>query len=103
MRRTRYLTWVFLVLSLAFFTIRDFRYALEAPLASLWSERMLSWFTAGASGPRYTPWLARLYTLERYVSPAQLVALADEAAGRGDSEFAAFAALNETAPSHWVC
>ncbi len=91
MRKTRYVTWVFLVLSLAFFTIRDFRFALEAPLASLWAERTIG----SSSWPlRYSPWLARLYTLDRYVSHAKLVALADEAARRGDSEFVALAALN---------
>ena len=89
MRRTRFMTWVFLVLALAFFLLRNFRYALEAPLASVWAERMF-----GIGPLAYTPWLARLYALERYVSRPKLVAMADEAARRGDSEFVAFAALN---------
>ena len=32
MRRTRFMTWFFLTLSLAFFCMRDFRVALETPL-----------------------------------------------------------------------
>jgi Flp pilus assembly protein TadD len=94
MRRTRYMTWVFLILSLAFFTIRDFRFALEAPLASLWAERLLGLDRDLSPKLQYTPWLARLYTLDRYAPPAQLIALADDAAQRGDTEFVAFAAMN---------
>lgn len=94
MRRTRFMTWVFLVLALAFFLVRNFRYALEAPLASLWEERMFSLDRMMSSGSEYTPWLARRFTLERYASRSKLVAMADEAARRGDSDFVAFAALN---------
>jgi hypothetical protein len=87
MRRTRFMSWFFLVLSLSFFLVRDFRFALEAPLANLWWARLNTF-------PRIpSPRLAKLYTLERYVSTAKLRALAEKAAERGDSRFVAFAAL----------
>ncbi len=82
MHRTRFMSWLFLVLASGFFLVRDFRFALEAPLANF------SW--RGEIPSR----LARLYSLERYVSAGKLRSLAEEAARRGDSKFVAFAALN---------
>ncbi len=93
MRRTRFMSWFFLVLSLAFFLVRDFRFALEAPLASHWLTMR---FSPGSSleGPPKPSRLDNLYTLKRYASTEKLKALAEEAARRGDSKFVAFAALN---------
>ncbi len=114
MRRTRFMTWVFFLLSLAFFAVRDFRWALEAPLvASLpefWtgeygaaalsaseaaradlrlplSERMILLLGAGRA-------LDHLYTLERYATSERLREMAGEAERRGDASFLAFAALH---------
>lgn len=93
MRRTRFMTWSFLVLSLAFFLVRDFRFALEAPLANYWYTTRFS-LASLLEGPPKPSHLERLYTLKRYASSEKLQALAEEAARRGDSNFVAFAALN---------
>jgi len=92
MRRTRFMSWLFLVLSLAFFLVRDFRFALEAPLANYWWQTQFSW-AAIEKGPKPSR-LENLYTLKRFASTQKLVALADEAGRRGDNKFVAFAALN---------
>ncbi len=88
MRRTRFMSWFFLVLSLAFFLVRDFRFALEAPLVNFVIST-----TPFFEPPQY-PRLAKLYTLERYVSTEELRGLAAEAARQRDNDFVAFAALN---------
>jgi hypothetical protein len=93
MRRTRFMSWSFLVLSLAFFAVRNFRYALEAPLANSWWESQFSMEVLLSGGPRHSR-LENLYTLKRYASPEKLLALADEAARNGDNDFVAFVALN---------
>ncbi len=80
MRRTRLMSWFFLVLSLSFFASRSFRYALEAPLAGQWWKEPPALFY-------------RLFTLRRYVSTEQFRGMSEEAARRGDAEFTAFAAL----------
>ncbi len=92
MRRTRFMSWFFLALSLAFFFVQDFRFALEAPLANYVHAR---WERAIFSGtPEAPARLEKLYTLERYVSYPELIRLADEASQRGDAKFVAFAALS---------
>lgn len=93
MRRTRFMSWLFLVLSLAFFMVRDFRFALEAPLANYWWNTQFSW-AAIEKGPAKPSRLENLYTLKRYASTQKLLTLAEEAARRGDNKFVAFAALN---------
>ncbi len=92
MRRTRFMSWFFLALSLAFFFVRDFRFALEAPLANYVYARQMAAIFSGA--PKPPARLEKLYTLERYVSYPDLIRLADEAAQRGDAKFVAFAALS---------
>ena len=77
MRRTRFMSWFFLILALGFFLVPEFRHALEAPLANFWSSRYKN-----------------LHTLDRYVSPKKLLTLANEALQKGDNQFVAFAALN---------
>jgi hypothetical protein len=115
MRRTRFMTWFFVVLSLAFFCVGDFRVALEAPLVALLPDVWTGDFGAAAVARKAGEWFAewkrsawrfhlldwgtarileRLYTLERYVTPQQLRRLAYEAEQRGDSQFMAFAALH---------
>ncbi len=111
MRRTRFMTWFFLVLSLAFFCVRDFRRALEAPAFVLlpsdyWSgefgaARTAEEGRAGISSLRFfllkrgtARMLERLYTLERYVTPQGLLQMAQDADKRGDGQFVAFAALH---------
>ncbi len=93
MRRTRFMSWFFLVLSLAFFMVRDFRYALEAPLADYYWQSQLS-FAVLMEGTPPPSRLENLYTLQRYVTTEKLIALADQAVRAGDSDFVAFAALN---------
>jgi hypothetical protein len=92
MRRTRFMSWFFLVLSLAFFRVRDFRYALEAPLANYWQTSQFrgAWLNGQPGHSR----LENLFTLKRYASPEKLIALADEAARNGDNDFVAFVVLN---------
>jgi hypothetical protein len=90
MRRTRFMSWFFLVLSLGFFFVRDFRHALETPLADYWWAHQINTLDR----PAKPSLLTRLYTLRRYVSAEELRALAEEAATRGDNKFVAFAALN---------
>jgi tetratricopeptide (TPR) repeat protein len=94
MRRTRFMSWIFLVLSLAFFRVHDFRAALEAPLISLLPDysKVVAPEVYGNPGPLGGLW--KLYTLDRYVSAAQLDRMAQEAELRGDSQFMAFAALH---------
>lgn len=92
MRHTRFMSWFFLALSLAFFFVRDFRYALEAPLANYVYTRWFAAILNGTPGP--PPRLEKLYTVERYVSYPQLIRLADQAAQRGDAKSVAFAALS---------
>lgn len=92
MRRTRFMSWFFLALSLAFFFVRDFRFALEAPLANYVYERLMAGILSGTRKPPAR--LERLYTLERYISYPELIHLADEAAQRGHAKFVAFAALS---------
>ena len=93
MRRTRFMSWLFLVLSLAFFMVRDFRYALEAPLANYWWQSQFNMDVLMAGGPKPSR-LDNLFTLKRYASTEQMLALAEEANRKGDSDFVAFAALN---------
>jgi len=107
------MTWFFLVLSLAFFLVRGFRPALEAPLiALLLPEYWTAEYGAAAATKRtyqelgQSDWrvrlldagtgrvLERLYTLERYVTPEQLRHMGVDAEKRGDTEFMAFAALH---------
>ncbi len=88
MRRTRFTSWVFLFLSLAFFLVRHFRQALEVPLANIWSIRFRS-----GSWEETSRGLGRLFTLARYAPPNRLRKMAEDALLRGDDEFAAFAAL----------
>jgi len=92
-RRTRFMSWLFLVLSLAFFMVPDFRYALEAPLANYWWQTQFS-MDVLLAGEAKSSRLENLYTLKRYVSAEKMLALADDANRKGDSEFVAFAALN---------
>jgi hypothetical protein len=89
-RRTRFMSWFFLVLGLAFFALPDFRRALEAPLAGVY-----------LSQPDRFSGLARFFTLPRYVSNDELLDLAREADDRGESDFPAFAALNLPTAIAW--
>lgn len=73
MRRTRFMSLCFLVLSLAFFGVREFRWALEAPVLGAAS----GWWTQ--RGP---------------LSPERLLAFAREAEARGDAAGLAFVALH---------
>lgn len=90
MRRTRFISWFFLVLGLAFFALPNFHRALESPLAGLYF-----------SHPAQFPGLARFFTLRRYVSNDGLLGQARAADERGDSQFTAFAALNLPAGAAW--
>ncbi|MDA2913158.1 hypothetical protein MYX77_04225 [Acidobacteriia bacterium AH_259_A11_L15] len=93
MRRTRFITWFFLALSLGFFLLRDFRVALEMPLLN-WAAAQ---FRADQEAeflnkppPQKFPWVERRFTLERYVSPEELRRRAEA----GDARLKAFAALH---------
>ncbi|MBI4165932.1 MAG: hypothetical protein HY508_09395 [Acidobacteria bacterium] len=113
MRRTRFMTWFFVVLSLAFFCLRDFRRALETPLVALlpwgWTGGFEALEDVGMMEQSYayfkvSPWrlwllrlgtgriLRRFYTLERYATPDELRRMANEAEKTRDYEFMAFAA-----------
>jgi len=115
MRRTRFMTWFFVVLSLAFFCLRDFRRALETPLVALlpwgWTGGYEASEDVGVIEESYamfnvSPWrlrllrlgtgriLSRFYTLERYATPDELRRMANEAEKTRDYEFMAFAALH---------
>lgn len=114
MRRTRFMTWFFLALSLTFFCMREFRVALETPLLfylpSGWTGEYGS---LESSRELYTGWgvqfslplrileatgvagrLDRRFTLERYASPDQFRRMTRTAEQQGDGEFPAFAALH---------
>lgn len=93
MRRTRFMSWLFLVLSLAFFMVPDFRYALEAPLANYWWQSQFNMDVLMAGEPKPSR-LENLFTLKRYATAEQMLGLAEEANRKGDSDFVAFAALN---------
>lgn len=93
MRRTRFMSWLFLVLSMAYFMVPNFRYALEAPLANYWWQSQFNMEVLMAGEPR-TSRLENLFTLKRYATAEQMLALAEEANRKGDSDFVAFAALN---------
>lgn len=93
MRRTRFITWFFLALSLGFFLLRDFRVALEMPLlnwaaAQFYTEREAEFLNKPP--PQKFPWLERRFTLERYLSPEELRRRAEV----GDARLKAFAALH---------
>lgn len=90
MRRTRFISWFFLVLGLAFFALPEFRRALEAPLARLYFSQ-----------PARYPGLARFFTLKRYVSDEELLQMGRAADERGDSDLTAFAALNLPTGTAW--
>ncbi len=96
MPSTRLSTWLLLLLSLAFFFVRAFRQAVEAPLANVWwvgtYAQTLSRGSA-YSKAEPSPWLARLFTVSRYASPERLRTMADDALRRKDYEFVAFATL----------
>jgi hypothetical protein len=83
MRRTRFMTWFFLLFSLAFFLVPDFRYALEVPA---FNHAVLTQLYASDEAS-----LPPRFTLARFVSPQALVRLAESA---GDPRLAAFASLH---------
>jgi hypothetical protein len=106
------MTWFFLALSLAFFCVRDFRPVLEAPVALLLPEIWTGEYGA-SEWSRYIAmeldqrtWqvglinlgtgriLDRLFTLQRYTTPAGFRQMARNAEQTGDTEFMAFAALH---------
>lgn len=83
MRRTRYMSLIFLALSLAFFFVRDFRWALQVPL--------LEW--------RYERWTQRFMRMEGPVEPLPVLseeqfAQLEQDAQRGDASALAFLALH---------
>ena len=112
MRRTRFMTWFFLTLSLAFFCMRDFRVALETPLLfslpAFWTgehgslERGREFYASiGCSLPLpfrildrmgLAGHLNRRFTLERYLSLYQFRRMTHTAEQQGNVEFLAFAA-----------
>jgi len=85
-RKTRLMSWIFLLFSLAFFLIPDFRTALEVPLASMAPQLSFIPIWPKTAG-------AKLLSLSRFVSPQELLRLGQEADRRGDSQLMAFAAL----------
>ena len=117
MRKTRFMTWFFLSLSLALFCVRGFRPALEAPLAALVPYGWDGEYGAAADANsddwarEQTPWqvfllrfgtghiIERLYTLRRYLTPEELRQTARAAEQKGDTNFVAFAALHLPAPA----
>ncbi len=99
MRRTQFMTWFFLLLSLVLFGKRDFRVALESPLESFipagWtgdygsleaSKKLYASLGIDAPLPfrifvglHLAGTLEPLYTLGRYVSPEQFIQMAHAA------------------------
>src|SRR3954468_17857080 len=76
MRRTRYMSWLFLALSVGFFFMQDFRWALSMPMMQYRMER-------------------GNYSLSEVIGDDRIRALADRGRQQGDAEALAFAAL------HW--
>ncbi|HTK95453.1 MAG TPA: hypothetical protein VL382_07415 [Terriglobales bacterium] len=74
MRRTRYMSWLFLALSIGFFFMQDFRWALALPMTQLRLER----------GP---------ISATQAIGPENIRKLADRARADGDADGLAFAAL----------
>jgi hypothetical protein len=85
MRRTRFMSWLFLALSLALLGSQDFRWALQAPI---WDYRSLEFIRAETASFNGAPAPAALAIL----SPGQMAELARDA-DRGDARAAAFLAL----------
>lgn len=112
MRRTRFMTWFFLSISIALLCVRSFRPALEAPLTALLPDDWVGEFGAAESARNnYFEGdqtglqvallslgtgriLERLFSLRRYITPDELRQKARDAEPSGDSEFMAFAALH---------
>lgn len=75
MRRTRYMSWLFLALSVGFFFMQDFRWALALPFTQYSIER------------------GDFSAIDR-IGPDNIRKLADRARASGDADGLAFAALN---------
>lgn len=117
MRKTRFMTWFFLSLSLALFCVRGFRPALEAPFAALLPFGWTGEFGAAEAirGDEWAreetslqvsllalgtgPILERFFSLRRYVTPAQLRQMAYDAEPAGNTDLIAFAALQLPKPA----
>jgi hypothetical protein len=84
MRNTRVMTWILLVLSAAFFFMRDFRSALRLAMMEVELRRV--------NGTDLQEWVARMRTFG--VQQDQLRTLAQRAEGSGNAEALAFAALH---------
>lgn len=84
MRRTRYMSLIFLALSLAFFVARDFRWALEVPL---WEWRYDRWTKRFLEGGLRDPEPLPVLSEEQFGQLAQ-------AAEHGDASALAFLALH---------
>jgi len=74
MRRTRYMSWLFLALSVGFFFMQDFRWALGLPVLQLQAER-------------------GELSVSEAIGPQRLRALAERAGPAADADGLAFAAL----------
>src|SRR5579859_6862415 len=83
-RHTRIMTWIFLILSLSFFAIRDFRWALAIPLSEITTQNRLE------TDSRIMP---------RTVSQDDVKELAERSAATGDAAGMAFAALHTKDPA----
>ena len=90
MRRTRFMSWLFLVLAAAFIAVPNFRYGLQAPLFTLYQTQLMTARTKGT----VAHWLTRHFLLERYISNPDLRRESEKALQEGKPELGAFAVIN---------
>ena len=83
-RHTRIMTWIFLILSLSFFAIRDFRWALAIPLSEITTQNRLE---------------VDSHIMPRTISQEDLKELAQKSEADGDAAGMAFAALHTKDPA----